>query len=106
MNLPPGNSKSYPGFSSEIPAVFVSLEEARNSLDYQWNLCNQKAIDFENVRKLESGDKLHEHRALWDSDRQYYKHQCNRWSTVFQAFLNANVQRMDSKAMQGRVLEP
>ncbi|KAL8922271.1 MAG: hypothetical protein Q9208_005241 [Pyrenodesmia sp. 3 TL-2023] len=104
MNLPPGNSRSLPGFNSDIPTVFVSLEEARNSLDYQWNLCIQRAVDFEDSRKLTSGDESYEHRALWDSDRQHYKIQCNRWSIAFQAFLNTNVQKMDGKAMQGAMV--
>lgn len=102
MNLPPVNSRSHPGFSSKIPAIFVSLEEARNSLDYLCNLCIQKSIDFEHIETLKSGNESQEHRVAWDRDRQSQKNQCSRWSDAFQAFLNANVGKMVTKAMQGK----
>jgi len=38
-----------PGFCPDIPKTFSSLEEARNSLDYNWNLCQQRADDFEHT---------------------------------------------------------
>ncbi|KAL8898595.1 MAG: hypothetical protein Q9207_006616 [Kuettlingeria erythrocarpa] len=90
--------------SPEIPTAFRSLEEARNSFDYLCNLCIQKSIDFEHIQTLKSGNESQEHRAAWDRDRQYQKNQCSRWSDAFQAFLNTNVGKMDSKAMRGAMV--
>ncbi|KAL9577951.1 MAG: hypothetical protein Q9212_006037 [Teloschistes hypoglaucus] len=93
-----------PGFTSEVPAEFRSLEEARNSLDYQWNLCQQLAVDFEYRDIFKTGNETEEHRQAYDKLRVHYKAASNSWSNAFQSFLNNNVPTMDSKALQASMV--
>ncbi|KAL9598623.1 MAG: hypothetical protein Q9219_004368 [cf. Caloplaca sp. 3 TL-2023] len=104
MSLPVVKSNTEPGFSPGIPAVFKSLEEARNNLDYNYILCVQKAIDFEHRDLILQGKESEEHRASYDGDRLYFRDRYRRWSTAFQAFLDANVAQMDSKTLQGAMV--
>lgn len=104
MNLPPPRSNAQPGFHQGIPAAFQSLEEARNSLDYQLNLCLQRALGFEHANLIKQGTESDEHREAYDRDRLHFKNEYKRWSAAFQAFLNANVAKMDSKALQGAMV--
>ena len=104
--LLPSGKHSHPGFCREIPETFKSLEEARNSLDYQWNLCQQKAVDFEYRDTLMQGDELELHREAYDVLRKYYMASMKKWWNAFQSYFDINVAGMDSKALQGaRVLE-
>ncbi|KAL9631285.1 MAG: hypothetical protein Q9164_005975 [Protoblastenia rupestris] len=81
------------GLCPEIPTVFSSLEEARNSLDYHWNGCI-RVCNRENVRQLTGSE----------ADRQRYLKVFRDWRIAFEAFLKENV--LDARSMQGaRVLQ-
>ena len=104
MDLPPVRSNTLPGFCPDIPTEFKSLEEARNSLEYQWNICLQKAVDFEHINVLKEGTESEVHRAEYDQHRLHFKHQYKRWAAAFQAYLDANVANLDSKGLQGAMV--
>ncbi|KAI4112873.1 MAG: hypothetical protein LQ345_006042 [Seirophora villosa] len=104
MDVPLVKKDTHPGFTADIPPQFHSLEEARNSLEYQWNLCLRQIINFEHAEVFERGDESREHRDAYDRDRRHHKKQCERWISAFQAFLDANVDKIDSKAMQGAMV--
>lgn len=104
MRLPKVKPNAHPGFHSEIPAVFHSLEEARNSLDYQWNLWIQSVVDFENLNHFREGTESQEHRDVYDVDRTYFRAIFEKWMTAFQDFLDRNVAIMSSKSLQGAMV--
>ncbi|KAL9047406.1 MAG: hypothetical protein Q9206_006810 [Seirophora lacunosa] len=104
MDVPLVKKDTHPGFTADIPPQFHSLEEARNSLEYQWNLCLRQIINFEHAEVFERGDESREHRDAYDRDRRHHKKQCERWISAFQAFLDTNVDKIDSKAMQGAMV--
>ena len=101
-----------PGFGPDVPEIFSSLEEARNSHDYQWNLCQQKAVDFKHRGLIMQGIEQHMHRDEWDALRNYSKISFCYRSKAFRAFLEKKKKKknknaiMDSKALQAaRVLQ-
>ncbi|KAL8685819.1 MAG: hypothetical protein Q9218_007525, partial [Villophora microphyllina] len=104
MKLRASQTHSQPGFSSNVPSEFHSLEEARNSLDYQWNLCQQLALKFEYRDQITKGTESQEHRDAYDRLRIHYSNSFNEWSAAFQIFLNSNVQTMNSKALQASMV--
>ncbi|KAL8827465.1 MAG: hypothetical protein Q9170_007005 [Blastenia crenularia] len=104
MKLPSRKSKASSGFCPEIPDAFGSLEEARNSLDYQWNCCLRESVNFEHLDRLKEGTEQQEHRDAYEVKRLNHKKTYQRWLAAFQAFLDANVTNMDSKAMQGAII--
>lgn len=96
------------GFCSEVPAEFISLEQARNSLDYHWNNC----IDFLNQLETNLGyEGIGGHGPL-DVLRtsETVRHEMfdvnGRWLVAFQAFLQKDGQMLDSRGLQAaRILE-
>ena len=99
------------GFCSEIPVAFISLEQARNSLDYHWNIF----IDFLNRVENEAGDAKNAetggHRspdALRTTEivRQEILDTFEGWLVAFQAFLQAHGKSLNSRGLQAiRTLE-
>ncbi|KAL8636421.1 MAG: hypothetical protein Q9228_006178 [Teloschistes exilis] len=104
MKLRASQTHTQPGFTPEVPTEFRSLEEARNSLDYQWNLCQQIAVDFEYRDLFKYGTESEVHRQAYEKTRLHYKSASNSWSNAFQAFLNKNVPTADSKALQASMV--
>ncbi|KAL8855681.1 MAG: hypothetical protein Q9178_007692 [Gyalolechia marmorata] len=104
MLLPQGKPNAHPGFNPDIPVVFKSLEEARNSLDYQWNLYLQKAVNFQYLILLKEGTESQEHRDANNVDRSHFRAIFEKWMTAYQVFLDRNVASMNSKSLQGAMV--
>ncbi|KAI4254724.1 MAG: hypothetical protein L6R42_007073, partial [Xanthoria sp. 1 TBL-2021] len=104
MRLPKFKPNAHPGFNPDIPAAFHSLEEARNSLDYQWNLWIQRAVDFEHLNHFREGTESQGHRDACDVERTYFRAIFEKWMTAFQDFLDRNVAVMNSKSLQGAMV--
>lgn len=106
MPLPVSKTFIHPGFCPDIPKAFSSLEEARNSLDYHWNLCQRRAVDFEYRDGCSPGRELEMYQDAWDLQREHYRATTRKWSNAFQSFFDSNVAMMDTRALQGaRVLK-
>ncbi|KAL8998895.1 MAG: hypothetical protein Q9169_002114 [Polycauliona sp. 2 TL-2023] len=88
----------------DVPAIFNSLEEARNNLDYQWNLCIRRAHGFEYLRHMPGGTEYEEHRKAYDLDRVRFQAILGKWMIAFQAFLDSNVAAMNSKSLQSAMI--
>lgn len=104
MRLPKFKPNAHPGFNPDIPAAFHSLEEARNSLDYQWNLWIQRAVDVEHLNHFREETESQEHRDACDVERTYFRAIFEKWMTAFQDFLDRNVAVMNSKSLQGAMV--
>ncbi|KAL9016676.1 MAG: hypothetical protein Q9185_006003 [Variospora sp. 1 TL-2023] len=104
MDLPLLQEDTLPGFTAHIPPQFHSLAEARNSLDYQKNLCVRQLFKFERAEIFERGNESQEHRDVYNRYRRHHKKQIEHWTSAFQAFLDANVDKMDGKARQGALV--
>ncbi|KAL8806855.1 MAG: hypothetical protein Q9200_004892 [Gallowayella weberi] len=83
---------------------FSSLEEARNSLDYQWNLCIKRVVDFDYLNKFKEGTESQEHRDSYETDRIHFRAIFEQWMAAFQIFLENNVATMNSKSLQGAMV--
>ena len=79
---------TYLGFGPEIPETFSSLEEARNSLDYQTNRFFQ-IEQFESERNAEEG-------------RKYYQHVLAEWNKALERYLQYAT--LDSKSQQAAIV--
>ena len=93
------------GFCPEVPAVFTSLVQARNSLDYHWNICIEFLYDLEaNGRNLES--TVMTDQGLFDdlgaqvAIRKEYYDAFERWLVAFQAFMHKHEKSLDGRGMQ------
>ncbi|KAL8672069.1 MAG: hypothetical protein Q9168_003464 [Polycauliona sp. 1 TL-2023] len=104
MKLPKSKPNTLPGFCPEVPALFHSLEEARNNLDYQWNLCISRAHDFEHVGRMQEGIELQEHQKAYEANRAYFRTILGKWMSAFQALLDSSVATMNSKSLQAAML--
>ncbi|KAL8646885.1 MAG: hypothetical protein Q9226_006671, partial [Calogaya cf. arnoldii] len=104
MRLPKAKPNAHPGFHPGIPAAFRSLEEARNSLDYQWNLCIQGAVDFKYLYHFKEGTETQEHRDASNVERTHFQAMFNQWMTAFQTFLDRNIGMMNSKSLIGAMV--
>jgi len=106
MPLPAPRKAIQPGFCPDIPETFSSLEEARNSLDYNWTLCQQRADDFEHIDSFRQGIQSQMLQDAWEVQRESYRATSRSWSNAFQSFFDSNVAMMDTRALQGaRVLK-
>ncbi|KAL8690533.1 MAG: hypothetical protein Q9224_004384 [Gallowayella concinna] len=104
MLLPRVRPNAHPGFHPHVPASFSSLEEARNSLDYQWNLCLRKAVDFEYNNCFKDETESQEQRDAYEIHRIHFRAVFEQWTTAFQNFLKNNVTSMNSKSLQGAMV--
>ena len=84
MLLYPKPLKPELGFGPNLPISFSSLEEARNSLDFQWNGC-LGAVDVKDDfdKRLEFAEK--------------YQRIFEQWSAAFGAFLKQSASGFGSK---------
>ncbi len=88
MTLLPRSKNQEVGFSPYIPNSFSSLEEARNSLDFQWNGC----------LKVDEANTTEERRL--DMTRKYHG-SFPKWSAAFHAFLEQSASKLDSRELKG-----
>ncbi|KAL8787392.1 MAG: hypothetical protein Q9213_002275 [Squamulea squamosa] len=104
MALPRPKPNAHSGFHPDIPSAFQSLEEARNSLDYQLNICIYREFMNDFVKNFKEGIESQEQRDAYDIDRTHFRSTFRRWSTAFQVFLDKNIAAMDSKSLQGAMV--
>lgn len=99
------------GFCPEVPAVFISLEQSRNSLDYHWNGCINflNKLENDNWFPKSTGIGIQEPLdALMTSEevRQAFFDVFERWLVAFQAFLQNYGKLLDGKGLKAaRTLE-
>lgn len=88
MLLYPRSKNQELGFGPDIPKSFSSLEEARNSLDFQWNGC----------LRVQEAEATTESR-LEMTERFFGKFQS--WSAAFHAFLKQSGSKLSSRDLKG-----
>ena len=94
--LPHGKSQPIPlGFSANIPQEFSSLEEARNSLDYQANGFVKFWKDA--GEKISSGTCAE---SEIEPSRMYWSNQLANWDKAFDAFMEKGPTMLDPKSQQ------
>ena len=84
-----------PGFSTSIPEEFSSLDEARNSLDYQINGAVSLFKDAQ--KKILSGTLVE---AEIEPSRHYWSQQLAKWDAAFKAFMNNPNTMLNQKSQQ------
>ena len=92
------------GFCPNIPTIFISLEQARNSLDYQWNSCiqflNRSEGDWDaKIRGSISNEPL-EVVQTTEMVRQEMFDTFQRWLVAFRAFMQSHGRSLDSRGLQ------
>ena len=91
------------GFCPNIPAIFISLEQARNSLDYQWNSCIQFLNRVEGDWDAKSRGSINQ--GLLDVEttemvRQEMFNTFQRWLVAFRAFMQSDGRSLESRGLQ------
>ena len=74
------------GFGPSIPSSFSSLDEARNSLDFQWNSCLASLGNNEGTERLMATNKYHKI--------------FQQWSASFHSFLGQSTLNLDSRDLK------
>ena len=82
------------GLGPDVPRAFSSLEEARNSLDYHWNRCEQALMSPTHSQSPQVIGPLLE-------ERQRLSIALERWDSAFRAFLRKAGKSLDGKSLQG-----
>ena len=96
-------SDKAPGFCSKVPNVFSSIEEARNSKDYQWNTCIHILNSLEPYGTYEEM-KLIEPQV--EVAPLAFSNAISRWLHAFNAFLQQKRNLLDKKELKAaRALE-
>ena len=97
MTLPPPGTANImaPGFSTDIPKEFSSLDEARNSMDYQTNGFVNFVKGVEN--KILSGNS---DETEMEISRQFWFKQLADWDAAFKAFMNNPNTSLNHKSQQ------
>lgn len=90
-------SDQVPGFCAEIPAMFSSLEEARNAMDYQWNTCVHLLGDVERYDTYEEMKAVKPH---LEANQQTFSSVVRKWLAAFQALLQKNGKSFNGKSLQ------
>ena len=93
MSIPRHSKREALGMGRDIPRVFSSLEEARNSLDYNWNRCQQVLMDSSHSQLPQIAGPLLE-------ERQQLINAVARWDSAFQAFLRKVGKSFDCRSLQ------
>lgn len=99
------------GFCPDIPAVFNSLGQARNSLDYHWNNCIEFLNELEANAVYSKNTEIRGRGPLdtlrsTETVRQESFDVFERWLIAFQAFLQNRGKSLNSKGLQAaRTLE-
>ena len=109
VGTPPMLLKTWPrdmekGFCPNIPTVFISLEQARNSLDYQWNSCvqflNRVEDDWDARSRGSISNGPLDVVESTDMVRQEMFNRFQRWLVAFRAFLQSHGRSLDSRGLQ------
>ncbi len=88
MRLYPGCKNQELGFCPDIPKSFSSLEEARNSLDFQWNGClRAQEAEMTTESRLATTRKFNE--------------KFESWSAAIHAFLKQSASNLNSRDLKG-----
>ena len=96
MTLNAHGSSSQLGFGPQIPQTFVSLEEARNSLEYHQN----RYIGF--LWRVERGEVHSEEEA--EKGRVFWYNLLKRWALAFEAFLQQAGPELDTRSQQAALV--
>ena len=96
MVLRPNFKAAYLGFGPDIPEIFSSLEEARNSMDYQSN----HYVRF--LKDIEQGNSKSEEQA--EKGRKYFQDVLDDWDAAFENFLQRPDTNLDAKSQQGALV--
>jgi hypothetical protein len=100
MQLQERTKNKEPGFGPDIPDMFCSLEEARNSLDWNWTSC----IHYINAKEGE--ENLLRQRDPLETSRHLYGGGMEKWLRAFHAFLQNFGKSLNNKSLQAaRTLE-
>lgn len=104
MLLRSDSSGKEPGFCSEIPAAFSSLDESRNSMDFHWNACIRLLNDIEGPQDTLEGVEAVQERLLGYQPK--FSTVLKDWSAAFQAFLRKKSTLLDKQGLRAaRTLE-
>lgn len=97
MTLPASGTANLmtPGFSTDIPKEFSSLDEARNSLDFQTNGIVTFFKDAGNKILSRNSDETE-----IESSRHYWFEQLANWDASFKAFMNNPNTMLNRKSQQ------
>ena len=87
-----------PGFCSEIPPAFSSLEEARNSMDFHWNTCIHFLNDFDDAQGQAGALEAMQMRMA--AHGQKFSIVVKNWSVAFQAFLQKKSKFLDQQGLR------
>lgn len=90
-------SDKVPGFCAEIPTVFSSFEEARNSMDYQWNTCVHLLGNIEQYDTYEDMKRVKPH---LEANQQTFSIVVRKWLAAFQALLKKKGKSLNGKSLQ------
>lgn len=97
MLLQTKSSDKVPGFCAEVPANFSSLEEARNSMDYQWNKCVHL---LGATQQYNTYEKIQHVKPHLDANQQAFSIVVRKWLSAFQALLQKDGKSFDHKSLQ------
>ncbi|KAL8822855.1 MAG: hypothetical protein Q9191_006418 [Dirinaria sp. TL-2023a] len=95
MTLRPTSQATQVGFGPHIPQMFSSLEEARNSLDYQMNCLSGYIISLGENSPSED---------LGEEQRTFWRNTMSHWDTAFEKFLDNPATHLDAKSQQGALV--
>ena len=105
MTLTERDQQEVPGFGPEIPAIYSSLEEARNGLEWHWTSCIQYLNHFDYEPELESRQEVLEQHPM-DDERLKHRDTMERWLKSFHAFLKQKGRALSPKNLRAaRTLE-
>ena len=99
------------GFCPEVPIAFISIEQARNSLDYHWNNCIEYVNELEKNAWDANSTRFRGHGPLdvltsSETVRQEITEVTEKWLVAYQAFLRKHEVSLDSRGLRAaRTLE-
>ena len=92
------------GFCPNIPTIFISLEQAKNSLDYQWNSCiqflNRVEGDWGATRRGSISRGPLDIVESTEMIRQEMFNAFQRWLVAFRAFMQSRGRSLNSRGLQ------
>ena len=109
LNTPPMSLDScfnypQPGFTTEIPRCFTTLEQAQNSLYFHRNRCLKAAFEWPEVTANGSSAKTWTNKISADyhtKSLKLFQDTSTKWASAFQAFLERYSMALDSTSLQG-----
>ena len=89
-----------PGFGPEVPNAFLSLDEARNNLDWHWNACEALIVGRRGDEDNMDITSIQGLCDTWATDYQNFAATIEQWSIAFQAFLRKASNHLDTRELQ------